>query len=252
LSDPAKIQLRALRDILRWLGGASAGASAWEGSGVTAAVVPAARRRSIVNSAVFDSAGALEAAYDGLVTAYSSAGIEAWSVWTPEHDADAIAFLKGRGHAFDGEPLAMTLDLAGFDQPDLGDLEWDSNLSFAELGRVNDVAYGHEEGEGLAGALAGPAADVPMRLHRAVRDEQTASVLATVDHEDDLGIYWVATAPGHERQGLAGRLLAAALTEARQRGMRTSSLQSSAKGQAVYARLGYEAHFRLHLYERRG
>ena len=77
-------------------------------------------------------------------------------------------------------------------------------------------------------------------------------MLATIDHGDDLGVYFVATRPEHGRQGLAGRLLAAVLAEGRQRGMRTSSLQSSAKGETVYTRLGYARQFRLHLYERRG
>jgi predicted acetyltransferase len=76
-------------------------------------------------------------------------------------------------------------------------------------------------------------------------------VLATIDHEDDLGVYFVATYPEHRGKGLASRLLTAALIEGLDRGMRTSSLQSSARGEPLYARLGYEADFRLHLYELR-
>ena len=75
--------------------------------------------------------------------------------------------------------------------------------------------------------------------------------MGTMDHDDDVGIYFVATSPDHRGAGLATGLLSAALVEARERGMRTSSLQSSAKGEGLYARLGYERHFRLHLYERR-
>ena len=251
MSDAAGIQRRALGDFLSWLGSGSDGATTWEAPGVRAAMVPATPQRSLINSVVFDDAGALAAAYDDLAAAYAAAGIEAWTVWTPEHDADAIRLLTGNGHTFDGEPLAMTVDLDDAQSPGPGDLDWDAECSFAELGRINDRAYGFEEGQGIARALAAPRA-VSVRSYRALRDGETASVLATMDHGDDTGIYFVATAPEHMRQGLAGRLMAVALREARDRGMRTSSLQSSAKGKAVYERLGYRPHFRLHLYERRG
>ncbi len=252
MSDPRAIQNRALRDLLRWLGGASAGAAVWEAPGVTAAVVPATPQRSIINSVAYEDAASLGAAYDRLADTYADAGVAAWDVWTPDHDAEAIELLTGRGHTFDGEPGAMTLDLEGFEPRDPGGLDWDAAASFDELGRINDEAYGHVGPDGIAAALAGAGDGVPIRLYRARRGGDTASVLATIDHDDDLGIYFVATRAEHGRQGIAGGLLAAALAEGRERGMRTSSLQSSSKGQALYKRLGYERHFRLHLYERRG
>ena len=252
MTDPAGAQRRGLRDSLRWLGGASPGAAVWEAAGVTAAIVPAVPERSIINSVVYDDAGALDAAYDGLVDAYAAAGVVAWDVWTPDFDSDALELLRARGHTFDGEPAAMTLDLARFESPGLGDLDWDGEATFDELGRINDLGYGHGGADGIAAAFGGVPGGIPMRLYRARRGGETASVLATIDHDEDLGIYYVATAPDHGRQGLAGRLLAAALGEGRERGMRTSSLQSSAKGEPVYTRLGYVRDFRLNLYERRG
>ncbi len=252
MSDARTIQFRAMGESLRWLGGASEGASVWEAPGVVAAVIPATPERSIVNSVAFDHSRSLESAYDGLVEAYAAAGVAGWDVWTPEDDLEAIELLTSRGHTFDGEPAAMALDLERFEPPDGGDLDSDAEATFGELGRINDLAYGHAEGEGIAAAMTRAADDVPIRLYRARRDEETACVLATMDHGEDVGIYFVATAPGHGRRGLAGRLLGAALAEARERGIRTSSLQSSAKGEGVYARLGYERRFRLHLYERRG
>lgn len=251
MTDAAMIQNRALRDFLRWLGGASEGATTLELDGVTAAVIPATPKRSIVNSVIYKDARTLESAYEALSEVYERAGIEAWTVWTPEHDADAIELLRGRGHAFDGEPMAMTLDLSEFAPLELGDLEWDREARFDELGALNDEAYGLLGAEGMAPALAGAAQGSMLQLYRALRDGQVACVLATMDHEDDLGIYFVATPQRHQRQGLAGRLLAAALLDARERGLRTSSLQASGKGEPLYRRLGYRPHFRLQLYERR-
>lgn len=246
--EARRIQRRALRGFVRWVGSAGADSTLFEAPGVTAAVVPATPARSIVNSVVFDEPADLARAYDELAASYREAGVAAWSVWTPEYQRHAIELLTGRGHAFDGKPEAMTLDLASFASPASGDLDWDRDATFAELGAVNDSAYGLAPGDGIAAALRGDGG-TDMRLYRARVGGEVASVLATIDHEDDVGVYFVATAAGHMRKGLAGRLLAVALSEARARGQRTSSLQSSAKGRAVYERLAYRAHFALHLYE---
>jgi ribosomal protein S18 acetylase RimI-like enzyme len=251
VSDPRAAQWRGLRDFLRWMGGGGRAARYWEAPGVAAAIVPATPERSIVNSVAYESESALAAAYDEIAGAYDEAGVAAWSVWTPDHDSAAIELLRSRGHAFDGEPAAMTLDMREFDRSP-GDLDWDSRATFEELGRLNDVAYGTPGRDGVAAAMAGAPDGLPIRLYRALLDGETASVLATIDHDDDLGIYFVATPEARRGRGLASRLMTAALLEGRERGLRTSSLQASGKGEPVYERLGYRRHFRLHLYERRG
>ena len=79
---------------------------------------------------------------------------------------------------------------------------------------------------------------------------EVACVLGTLDVEDDAGIIFVATPPAMRGRRLASRLLTAALIDARERGMRTSSLQASALGSPIYERLGYRTYFRFHILER--
>ena len=123
-----------------------------------------------------------------------------------------------------------------------GDLDWDASAAPGDMGRVNDLAYGFARAH-LRRRDRRPSADVPLRLYQARVDGEPASVLGTLDDGDDCGIYFVATLKEHRGRGLAGRLLHVALTEARDRGLRTSSLQSTKLGSPVYERLGYEALF---------
>ncbi len=250
MSDAHKIQRRALGDCMRWLGSGSEGARFLELPGVCAAVAPAAPRRSLVNGVVYEDAAALAAGYDEVARAYADAGIIAWTVWTPDSDLAGIEHLANEGHALDGKPVAMILDLDRLQVVPAGDLEWGMQPAFDELGSVNDRAYGYEA-DGMAAAITRASGDLPIRVFQAHRHGEVASVLATVDHEDDLGIYFVATLEAHRGQGLTSRLLSIALADARDRGLSTSSLQSSALGANVYRRLGYESHFSFHLYERR-
>jgi GNAT superfamily N-acetyltransferase len=103
----------------------------------------------------------------------------------------------------------------------------------------------------MANALLAPASDLPLRLYRARSEGEVACVLGTLDVEGDAGILFVATPLEMRGRRLASRLLTAALIEARERGMRTSSLQASALGSPIYERLGYRTYFRFHILERR-
>jgi GNAT superfamily N-acetyltransferase len=243
------IQLHAMRDCVRMLGASSPGARIVERDGVTAAVVPACPERSLPNSVVFDDPAALAGMLGELAGLYEEAGIEAWTVWVPDLDAESIAVLGAAGHSFDGQPLAMTLELEGWRSPPLGGLDWDTEVDPWLLGELNDLAYGIAPEVGLGRGLVEPPPHV--RLYQARIEGRPVSVLGTMDHEDDRGFYFVATHPEHRGRGLARGLMSVALADAQQRGMATSSLQSSALGQPVYERLGYQGAFRFPIYARR-
>ena len=254
-----EIQRRAFDDFVALLGSAAPGSRLVDLDGVRAAAVPAAPERSIVNSVTYRDPEALAANLELLASIEAEAGVRAWTVWATEEDGRAIEVLEAAGHAFDGRPAAMVLELDDFAPPELGDLDWDAGASYELLGRLNDEAYGPMNGGGIAAALAREPTAAPLpRLYQARLDGEPASVLATIDHAPgpgaagpDCGVYWVATPERFRRRGLATRLLGAVLAEARERGCATSSLQASSMGAPVYESLGYRPHFRFAMYERR-
>jgi GNAT superfamily N-acetyltransferase len=245
-----ELQRGSLDDYVRAIAAAGPGSRLIELGGVIGAATPA-RSRSIANSVTYSDAAALAAAYPELAAAYDDAGIEAWTVWVPEFDAEAIELLEAAGHRFDGKPTAMTADLTAYEPPALGELDWDAGCAPGELAAVNDAAYGFGPAEGLRSVFGDAHAGDSLRRYRATVDGEVACVLATIDRERDCGVYFVATDPAYRGRGLATGLLGAALVDAVDRGCTTSTLQSSPQGRAIYEALGYVPQFALHLYERR-
>jgi GNAT superfamily N-acetyltransferase len=251
ITHALELQRRGIEAWMRAMASGTGDAHMFAADGVAAAVVPACPNRSVVNSVVYEDTGSLVAAYGGLAAAYERAGVRAWTVWTPDNDREAIALLRGEGHLFDGEPAAMLLDLDRLPAPDLADLDWDADASPREVGRINDLAYGHHEDGGYEPAIAQTSPGDGVRLYRARVDGEPASVLETVDAGSDCMVAWVATLERFRGRALARRLLHAALAEARDRGLATSTLQASRMGLPIYERLGYQTVCRLHMYERR-
>ena len=250
MSDAREVALqrRALGDWVAMLGASSEGARTLRLDGVTAAIVPASPQRSICNSVAYSDGEALLAGLERLAGEYERAGIAAWTVWVPEPDAEVAAALERAGHKLDGSPVAMSLELERLRPAELGDLDYESGADPAELGPMNELAYG-PSAAGMARALTTPPDEAVIW---AARDRgELACVMATIDHDDDLGVYFVATHPEHRGRGLASRLLTAALLDARERGLLTSSLQGSPMGRSIYTRLGYTTDFELRMYERR-
>ena len=220
-----------------------------ERDGLLASIVPAAPERSVFNSVIYEEPKALEGALDELAGAYEDAGVLAWTVWVPESDRVSAALVKAAGHRLDASPRAMELELAELADPEPGDLDWSDRGSPESLMRINDAAYGYERGTFARGLGSPP--EGAYELYEARLDGEVASVLGTMDHGRDCGVYWVATLPGARGGGLAGRLLHLAVAAARDRGCRTSTLQSSGAGFSVYSRLGYRETGTLEMWERR-
>lgn len=245
-----RLQRRGMEAWIRALAAIADRGQLLERDGVLAAIVPAAPERSIVNSALHRDADGLERALPALTEAYDRAGVAA-CMWTIEPDPGAERALAAAGYAFDGEPAAMAAELASIPPADLGDLDWDAQAAPGEVGRINDLAYGYPREQGLSAAIGTPPAELSPRSYRARVEGEVACVLQTLDIDADCLVIWVATLPEHRGRRLASRLLLAALEEARERGLETTSLQASMLGRGVYERIGYELIAPLRIHERR-
>jgi GNAT superfamily N-acetyltransferase len=218
-----------------------------EREGVTAAVVPSCPERSVVNCVVYSDAAALDAAIDELADDYERSGVNAWTVWVPEHDAAAAELLERAGHVFDAKPAAMVRELAAFEPP--VPLELDLvEPDMREVSRVNDAAYGFP-GD-FERAFQGVPPE-PAHVYLARSDGVPACTVLTYEEDGECGIYLVATLPQAGGRGLATALMSHALVEARERGCSTTSLQATRRGRPVYERLGYRDIGAVHMWERR-
>jgi GNAT superfamily N-acetyltransferase len=223
------------------------GGSRLELPGLVAALVPSMPERSVVNCVVYEDAAALEASLDRLDAAYDEAGVRAWTVWVHEGDERARGALAAAGHRLDGEPMGQELDLAEVEMPAGPELDLVADASPADFDPIVAAAYGWP---GFGEAIDA----FPSRFHaHAARDEggRPAACLGIWDVDGDAHVQLVATLPEARGRGLASRLLARALIDARERGCTTSSLQATAMGRPVYTRLGYRDLGRVQMWERR-
>lgn len=225
------------------------GGSVWEQGDVLAAIVPSAPDRSIFNSVFYDDPEHLLASLEEIAGAYAREGVRAWTVWTPQGDPVAAEGLERAGHAFDGEPRYMGMALSDLREPEgEPDFEISERPDYVELARINEIAYGYPPGEYEAVARA------PMpggRFYFAALQGETVTTLGVWPNGSDAVAIWVATLPEARGRGIAGRLLAHALANAREDGFETTTLQSSVLGRPVYERLGYRDVGYAALWERR-
>jgi GNAT superfamily N-acetyltransferase len=223
---------------------------ALERDGVTAAIVPAAPERSVVNSVIYETADALAAAYDDVAAAYAEVGA-AWTVWVPSDDDPAKALLGDAGHVLDAEPVLMALDLSqGVDRPADGALEdWTADGDPAVVGPLNDRAYDHETDSFARTFAGGWPGDVTVYVAR--RDGRAVGCLTITDHDRNADVEMVAVAPEARGHGISGKLLGHALADAAERGLETSTLIATRLGRPVYERLGYRPFGVLEMWERR-
>jgi ribosomal protein S18 acetylase RimI-like enzyme len=117
------------------------------------------------------------------------------------------------------------------------------------VARVNDLAYGNYDGR-LERTLA-PLPNGILRGYRADHHGKPASVALALHHADDCGVSFVATVPKARRRGLASTVMRQALTDAREAGCTTTTLQATDVGEKLYTNLGYRHLCVMQLWERR-
>jgi GNAT superfamily N-acetyltransferase len=225
------------------------GGSVWRDGDVCASIVPQAPERSVFNSVFYEDPQRLLASLDAIQAAYDEAGVRAWTVWVPEGDREAADGLEAAGHAFDAEPRYMAMPLTDLVEPEpRGGFEIVEREDYDELARLNEIAYGYPPGDYAAVAQA------PMpgiRIYFAELDGEPVSTLGVWPHLSDAVVIWVATLPEARNRGIATRLMAHGLRNAREDGYETTTLQATKLGRPVYERLGYRDYGAGHMWEKR-
>jgi ribosomal protein S18 acetylase RimI-like enzyme len=219
-----------------------------EFDGVLAGITSAVPERSLPNSVLYREEDALLRALDELGTLYDEAGIEAWTVWVPEHHQRAKDALAEAGHSMDADPAAMVVRLDEAEPPREDDPLPDPEPRLEDMGRINDLAYGTGDAfQRMAGE--GPAHPAHTYITRV--DGEPAAVVVTQDVAGDCSLWCVASVPEVRGRGLVAGLIRRSLADGRKRGCDISTLQATKLGQPVYEKLGYRAFGAMEMWERR-
>jgi GNAT superfamily N-acetyltransferase len=237
--DDRELRRRALagiRDEVEAFGSAAGDSSLIQREGLLAAVAPATPQRSLFNSVYYSDPATLADEVEALGETYDRHGVQAWTVWVPDEDRETARMLAARGHELDASPRAMALDLSDLaaEPPAPAGIEPRPGEA-PTAAELNDRAYGY----GPDGFRAGLAGETVIRWHAGYDGEEAIGCVGTIEVGDDCCVTGVATPPEHRGRGVASWLLWRALDEARERGLRTASLQASRAGAPLYERLGF-------------
>jgi ribosomal protein S18 acetylase RimI-like enzyme len=173
---------------------------------------------------------------------FRAAGARKWGVWVAGGDDVGAKSATDAGLHLDSTPTAMVAPL-----DDVAKAAAEA-VDTATIGAINDAAYGLP-----LPTLTLPISGFPDTVHRyGVRaaDGEVGAVAMAFDHgHEDTAVWFVATRPEAQNQGLGRKVMTALLQEAHARGNRTASLQSSAAGRRLYESLGFATVGEVHLYE---
>lgn len=198
--------------------------------GVAAALFPDGPERAVYNNALLqrdlgpdERSGAL----DAMETAYAAVGITRFAAWVHESDRAMRGELERRGYALDTttRAMGMALDDIRLPRPEipLGTAGWREYLKM----------------EGLPPDFLATADHAAFHLLVARADAEIVAAALAYDFGDDCGIYNVGTVERARRRGLGTALTTAQVHDARDRGCRTASLQSTQMAERVYAAVGF-------------
>jgi GNAT superfamily N-acetyltransferase len=155
--------------------------------------------------------------------------------------------LQRAGHMLDASPPAMAAEIAAIDLHG-APVEWGRVEDLRVVADINERAFGYDPGD-FTRVLVGS----PGGIHGYVArlDGRPVSCAVAVDDGGDCSMQLVATDLQARGRGLASGLIRVAVSEARERGCETTSLQSSRAGYSAYRTLGYRHLGAMGMWERR-
>jgi GNAT superfamily N-acetyltransferase len=232
------------------LGRHAPGAELIRREGMVASIIPSVPGSSLMNVALTPDPEAVATRLGDLAERFAAGGAAKWGLWVDARNARAAEVAMAQGMVLDSTPLAMVAVLDALSPQAAAALPPRRPVALDLVGRINDEAYGYAEPK-LGPALSALPPEPAVITYAAARDNQqdAEAVALAHDHGDDTAVWYVATRPHAQRNGLAGQILRRLLLDATDRGQRTASLQASAKGAPLYTSLGFETVGTLHLYE---
>ena len=209
----------------------SPGARLLRSSATVAAVFPA--WSPLNNAILLAGADGASVAIAHLSSVYAEEGVGAWALWLPTRRTDLDAPDEVReldGFKRDTTTLVMRTALPEELPP------------HDRVVRTSIAAATRAAGDGPVPAAHLPKPDWLPGLDGwvMVHDELAVAGAWSFLHGTDCGIYAVGTLPDWRRRGLARALMLHVMGDAKRRGARTATLQSTRMGRPLYASLGFE------------
>ncbi len=211
----------------------AAGALVRRDPGVVIAVFPDGPERGVYNNAFLARdlvAAERSEALDSMEGAYAAAGITRFAAWVHESEGAMRSELEKRGYTLEESTRAMGMALDDVRRPEpeveLTPALWSDYLRFLDAFELP------------SGLLAGTDPTAFHVLVARVAGENVAAAIA-FDTYGDCGIYNVGTLEHARRRGLGTALTALHVHQARSRGCRTATLQSTEMAERLYAGVGF-------------
>jgi ribosomal protein S18 acetylase RimI-like enzyme len=211
----------------------SVGATVLRMPGAAVAVFPSGPEQGVYNNALLErglGAVARRETLDAVARSYAARGVSRYAAWVHESDEPMRSALEARGYTFDTSTRAMGMSLADLPVPrpdlELAPPEWSAYLEYLA-------------GDGLPEGLLAGVEPSAFHLVIARRAGESVATGLAFDRDGDCGIYNVGTREHARRRGPGAAVTALLAHDARARGCRTASLQSSEMAERVYAGIGF-------------
>jgi len=193
---------------------------------------------------------------DGLLAEFATRGVpSAWWGLPSGAGLDLDTLLTARGFQYVGYEPGMAIELSALDfnvrsipglvirpAADDNDLRVFAETMFPDSLELSRAYYGAYQTMGLA-------PDRPLRQFIASIEDVPAATAAILFQNGIAGLYSITTLPAYRQRGIGAAVTLAALWTTYEAGYESAVLQSTAMGESLYRRLGFQEVCRFPMYE---